>query len=36
LIFVDGEIRRKVKAEDMYDELILEIERKVQQQKTES
>jgi len=30
LIFVDGEIKRKVKAEDMYDELIREIELKAQ------
>lgn len=35
LIFVDGKIKRKVQAADMYDELIKEIEAKVQQ-KTES
>ncbi|QMS86046.1 flavodoxin-dependent (E)-4-hydroxy-3-methylbut-2-enyl-diphosphate synthase [Candidatus Xianfuyuplasma coldseepsis] len=32
LIFVDGTIKRKVKAEEMYDELIKEIERKVQKE----
>ena len=33
LIFVDGKVKRKVKQEDMYDELIYEIEQKVHQPK---
>ena len=36
LIFVDGAIKRKVPASDMYDELIKEIELKIEQTKKES